>query len=180
MVTYIHGVALFFLFPPFCPFVIPFPFPLYSPLLTWRPPAVTELSSLLSGFLQTDPICPSLHPINPPIPNPRNPNSSAPDNDDIGATPLPLCGTLPPQCWRWWCKFVTSDVALRGCVSATGLRVVGLTLGPLSLPLLADGLLPVFPCHLAAGLAHHSRLLVMLLLQAFLPLARGAGSFWAG
>ncbi len=73
---------------------IPFLPPLYSPLLTWRPPAVTELSSLLSGYLQTDPTCPSLHPINPFIPSSRNPNSSAPDNDDIGATSLPLCGTI--------------------------------------------------------------------------------------
>jgi hypothetical protein len=53
-------------FPLFAPFAIPF----VLPLTYLAPSSCDELSSLLSGFLQTDPICPSFHPINRPIPSP--------------------------------------------------------------------------------------------------------------
>jgi hypothetical protein len=75
----------------------PFYSPLHFPLLTWRPPAVTncppsyQVSCRLTPF--APPFAQSTDPFQAP---PQNPNSSAPDNDDIEAHPLLLCGTVSP------------------------------------------------------------------------------------
>ena len=89
---------LFLLFPSFAPLLPPLLSPLYFPLLTWRPPAVTncppsyQVSRRLTPF--APPFTQSTDPFQAP---PQNPNSSAPDNDDIEAHPLLLCGTIFPD-----------------------------------------------------------------------------------
>jgi hypothetical protein len=95
-ITYIHGVVtcplfsfpllplLFSLSLPFVPL-----FHLLGALQLWQ-----ESSSLFSGCLWTDPICPTLHPIVPPFPISQNPNCPTPNNDNIGTAPLWLCGTV--------------------------------------------------------------------------------------
>ncbi len=92
---YTAWLFLCFLPNPFAPLATPSPSPLYPLSLTWRPPAVTGTVLPLIRLLVDWPYLPLPSPINPPIPNSHNPNSSTPDNDDIGATPLPLCGTVP-------------------------------------------------------------------------------------
>jgi hypothetical protein len=99
-VTYIHGVTLSFLIP-LASFAIPFLPSLVLPLTYLAPSSCDRTVLPLIRLLVDWPHLPLPSPINPFIPGSRNPNSSAPDNDDIGATPLPLCGTLPPQSRRW-------------------------------------------------------------------------------
>ncbi len=100
MVTYIQGVALSSSFPLFAPFVIPFPLPLYFPLLTWRPPAVTNCPPSYQVSCRLTPFAPPFTQSTDPFQAPPEPQCSAPDNDDIGATPLPLCGTF--IMWDFW------------------------------------------------------------------------------
>jgi hypothetical protein len=90
--TYIQGVAHSSFFPFFS---ILFPLPLYFPLLTWRPPAVTNCPPSYQVSCRLTPFAPPFTQSPDPFQVPQNPNSSTPDNDDIGATPLPLCGTQP-------------------------------------------------------------------------------------
>ncbi len=90
--TYIHGVALFL-------FLLPCPLhPLSSPLalpLTYLAPSSCDRTVLpLIRLLVDWPHLPLPSPNHPIYSSSRNPNSSTPDNDDIGATSLPLCGTV--------------------------------------------------------------------------------------
>ncbi len=128
--------------PPLLPLpspLLPLPSPLYSLSLTWRPPAVTGTVLPLIRLLVDWPHLPHPSPDYPTHSNSQNPNSPTPDNDDIGTTPLWLCGTLPPvfctctvlsycSIIRWCFSFSCNSLSLLRTNSLPYLRKMLLTL----------------------------------------------------